>query len=132
MRVGVYVCALLAPLLGCHSQAELHDRKSKIHFQIVFLLFLEPNSQAVMCMRVYACVGVRACVYSLKQWGSFLLCQHLRLSPVWLSLNGCERCNKETNSHKAVRKTGSECKICSVCVRQRNTLVRRDLGRNSA
>lgn len=66
MRVGVYVCALLAPLLGCHSQAELHDRKSKIHFQIVFLLFLEPNSQAVMCMRVYACVcvcrGASVCV----------------------------------------------------------------------
>lgn len=61
---GMCVCAPLAPLLGCHSQAKLHDRKSKIHFQIVFLLFLVLNSQAVESVCVYVCV------YSLKRWVS--------------------------------------------------------------
>ncbi len=60
--VCVCVCALLAPLLGCHSQAKLHDRKSKIHFQIVFLLFLVPNSQAVESVCAYMCVCVCVCI----------------------------------------------------------------------
>lgn len=34
-------------VLNCHSQANLHHRKSKIHFQIVFFLFSGSNSQAV-------------------------------------------------------------------------------------
>ena len=57
--VCVSVCALLAPLLGCHSQAKLHDRISKIHFQIVFLLFLVPNSQAVESVCACVCVLIK-------------------------------------------------------------------------
>lgn len=57
MCVSVYT--LIALLLGCQSQAELHDRKSKIPFQIVFLLFLVLNSQVGKSVCICVCVLIK-------------------------------------------------------------------------